>query len=552
MKSMTKRRTYFLLVSAVFALGIALRVVPLYWSPDPATLDGLRYAALNRDILSSGHIPFQTIQSDEFGFTLSMVATALVTGTRPLHVAQPFVAVFGAAAPLMGMAFTRRLGRDYGWSPRWTRLAVGVVGLTLALDGIYLRRTGVPDEEAIGLLLVPLLAYATHIALAKRDRRWMALSLLIMGVFPLVHNFSAMIGLLTVTALIALHIAYGESRSATLYALVLGVGFWIYFWGYFTLTQLIGIDMTYSEIVDANPGLLLAWVIVLFLGALWYRKTTPRARQLSYLSPIVIGFLIVSVNAIKPIFPGTVPSPTPILIFVLAFLIPVLFASLSLDDLAGGGRVRPVLLSLFLAPLIITFYLLTAALTPPYFDAVLRAQTFIHPAIFVLAGLGVVQFVRSASLRGNWGRWATVAVVVLLVSAVATVPLAFLNLDTATYPSTVLSSEFSSSSFVVSHVNGEVATEDPLSRVGGYYYGKEKQFTMGPTRNWLQGGPKPSCAVLSRRSWSTTGAHLYPASPAATSPHKYHSLLTNESVVYRNTGRDPVALSIPTNASMTC
>ena len=122
---MTDRRSYLLVGLAVFAVAAAMRVIPLYWSPLPHVLDGFAHAGLARRTLAAGQVPISSDLRADLLVITSLTATAsLITGEAPLYVIQPMMSLAGATVPLVGMAFTRRLGADLGWPARKVRAAV--------------------------------------------------------------------------------------------------------------------------------------------------------------------------------------------------------------------------------------------------------------------------------------------------------------------------------------------------------------------------------------------------------------------------------------------
>jgi hypothetical protein len=138
---------------------------------------------------------------------------------------------------------------------------------------------------------------------------------------------------------------------------------------------------------------------------------------------------------------------------------------------------------------------------------------------------------------------------VIVVATIATAPLAVVNMDTGSVPSTTLESEYEGVAFA-STQNGQWATDHSLSRVG--VLSLEANTTFGPVASWLSGGPAPECPVVSQRSWTTTGAHLFPSGSETMPPDVYDRWLTSRHVVYSSNGLDPVVVSRPTNETNGC
>lgn len=539
----TGRPTYLLVGLATVTVALALRLAPLFWSPLPATLDGFRYVRLAESVLHSGTLPTAQLDADEFGFTLELVLVSLVGDVRPLRMAQPMVAVAGAMTPLVALAFVRRLGWEQDWSPRAVRLMATLAAFAVAMEGIYLRRTGVPDEEALALILVPLVVLAAHRFLSSHQLSWGGVTVVLLAFFPPLHNLGTLLAVLSVGGVAALHLARVPDRRTIGFALALLAGSWVYFIAYFEVAELLGLRLTYSGLLRAKPGLFVAWLIVLLVGVVWFRTASSRARRLVFLTPIAGGFCIVLLNLFTPLFPGTIRSPPLVVGMVVALVVPVILAAGSLTTLTRGTGLP--LLALLAAPTIVVYYALTAALTPEFFGAVLRIQTYAHPTALILAGVTVV----ALKERRAWpfGRGKQLAIGVLVVALLVMVPLGFVNLDTASYPSTTFESEFAAAGFSGTHVPGAFATDHSLSRVAIHYY-QNQDGTFVPTQAWLTGGVPPACPTLAQHSWTTTGAHLFPTQPETIQSSRFTAWRTSNHLVYTAGGHDPAWLVVPFSA----
>jgi len=526
---------------AVLLVGAVVRAVPLHYSPLPATMDGYSYVTLSATLLETGQLAHTGAAADTLGFTALLAAGSLGTGVPPLTLAQPLVVVVGATGPLVAIAVTARVGRDLGWPSRRVRIAALLAGLTLAVEGLYVRRTGVPDEEAVGLVLVPLLALAAHRALASRRPAWVVVAGVLVAGFPPLHNLSSIVAALTVTAVAAAHVAASPDRAR----LALGVGgtavTWTYVFGFYAVAERVGLTLSYSGIVRDHPGLLLAWVFVLALVLAWYGAATPTARRVVLFGPVLLGFFALIANFVRPVYPGTVPTPPLVLAFVSLLVVPVLVAAdgagwVSVRGEAGDGTVAVAVLA---APAAMSYFALTGSLTPDLFGMLIRVQTFAHLGAFVLAALGAAHYLG----RTRWlGR---VLVAGLVVTATLTVPLAHVHLDTVTYPSTSFESEYDAVGFAATSVDGPFATDNRLARIDTHAYGADGRATDVPTRRWLRGGAPPACPTLYQRSWTTSGAHLYPSPPGTLAPDDARAWRGRNSVVYASTGRNPLWLVVP-------
>lgn len=558
---MSDRRRFALAVVAVLAVALAARTITLYWSPYPATLDGIAYADQARDTLAAGAFPLAEFRADNIGWAGTLAVAAAVFDVRPITLAQPLVAVIGTASCLVGIALVRRLGAATGLSGRATTVAAVLSGFGLAVEGLYLRRTGVPDEEALALLLLPLLVVALDGTLTARRRTrriaWLGAALPIMIVFPLTHTFSTLMAALSVTGLFVLRIADAPTRYRIGLGGLLVGGFWLYFAAYYEFARRTVLNVPYVGRVTGHPGLFLAWIVVLVVGLVWFRTASPRGRRAAFAGPVAVGFATVLVNTVVPVFPGTVPSPPGLVALLFALLVPVAFATASVPRLAGIDRAAVVLAALLAAPVVHAYFSLSASLTPEFFATVMRTQTFAHLSTLALAALtagrlvdrggrpslGSVRFA-SPGVRG-------LAIVVLVAALLVTTPIAFVDLDTFTYPSTTTESEFAVATFAATEVPGAWSSDHVITRIAVHYYGRSG--AIRPTAAWLRGGPPPDCPVVSLASWTETGAHFFPAAPATIEPDRYRAWIALEHQVYASGGYDPPVVTVPrTNTTAGC
>lgn len=569
-----------LLAAVVLGAALVTRAAPLYWSPHPSTLDGFQYAWFAREALATTRYPLDAFRVDSFGYTGLLAVTGAVVDATPLRTIQPLTTVVGTGGVVLGMVVARRVVGELGWPTRRRALAVLLAGAVLAVDGLYVRRTSVADEEVLTLVMLPCLALALHCWLRERRLAWLGLVGVLSVAMPLTHVLATLVTALTLLALVALHVVRDPSRRTLVGGGVLVGGFWGYFAVYYwTAIERTAMTVPYVERVTAYPGVFLAWTVLLCVAVSWVWVARPRVRRAVVALPLVAVLGVFVANHFVTIYPGTSTTPPGLLVPVLLLGVPAVAAAL------GSGRLDPthpagtLVAATLGAPLALIGFALTASLTPEYFDTVMRSQTFLHPAVAVLAGMGVTAAVAryaafATNLRSSTEgehdsgpgshlatdgaghtarstrRWVGVAVVTLLLVATAgSLPLAYVNVDTVTYPSTTLDSEFDAVAFA-DRADGPLATDHSMSRVSVHYF--RRPAAIGPSANFLHGGEPPNCVTLSQESWSTTGAHLFPSAAESVSAERYDRWLATSHVVYANTGRDPVTVSMPSSASSGC
>lgn len=537
------RRGWPLAVVAVLAVGIAIRASFLFWSPLPATLDGFRYARLAEGVVSSGGLVALDVESDELVTTWLLATTSAVTDVGPLYLAQPFVACLGGASVLSGVVLVRGVGRSFGWPDRRVRTAAILAGFALAIEGLYLRRSGVPDEEALGLLLLPLFALAAHRTFTSRRVAWGVPFVLLAGTYPLLHNLSSVAAAMTLTALAALHVRREPSRVIVLVAGGSTVGFWTYFFGYYAVAERYGLQLTYSGLIREHPGSFLAWIVLLAIAAVWLSSTTHLSQRATFATGFGILFLVAGLNLVQPIFPGTVRTPPLVLALVALFAVPVGVAAWGTPWILRRGGDGHLVVALLAGPLALVWFTLTTSLSPVFFDATLRAQSFAHFGVFALAAVVAVGVATRHEMVGR------VLVLSIVLVTVLSVPLGFVHLDTGTAPRTVHESEFGA--ITVAGSGGTYTSDHRLSRLWGLYYG-EARGSIGPTRTWLGGGPPPDCPTVATEAWTRSGAHFYPTEPSTLSSTRYSAWKTRRNLVYSADGYSEVVVGVPPGDTGRC
>jgi hypothetical protein len=541
-----RRRSYALVVAAVFAIALAMRTISLYWSPLPSTLDGFAYAGLARDTLNTGVYPLSSdLRADFFILTFLTAIAGSVTGKPPVYVLQPMISVIGAAIVVIGIALTRRLGTELGWPSSRVRFAALITGLLLAVEGLFLRRSMETDPEVLGILLALLSVIALHRLLSTDDTRWVVPLAVFLFVYPLLHFFSTFNAAVGLVAVSSLMVFAKPSRRIVLVGSAVVGGFWLYFIAYFELVEWFELlRVSYVSQVKANPGLFVAWILVLIFGAAWYQRTSNRTQRAVFLAPLVVLFVLVIVNVFQPIYPGTIRSPPEVAILISFLAIPVVFAGYATPAISKEYTHAIPVIGMFAAPLVIIYFSLTASLTPDFFATGMRAQTFMHVSAFVLVGLAAAMVFHTRSLSSpSWRVLRVAAIGVLVVGALVTTPLAFVSLDTFHYPATTTESEFEASEFASKQIPETWASQHGEDQIAAQYF--EGGGSRAPTREWLTGGAAPQCPVISHESWVTHGAFLWPAQPHRISADEYASFVAERNLVYTSNGYDAIAVTEP-------
>lgn len=531
-------------VAAVFVLAVALRLGPLYWSRLPFNPDGVVYAGDAHRTIASGTLSLSGLPTDSIGYTGLIVAASELLGVEPLYVAQPVSAIVGATTVVVAMAITWRIASAREWSSAACRHATIVAGLLLAVEGIYLQRSMPTDEQTLGLLLVPVFAIAAHRAIGTRHHRWTAVAVGIFLALPPLHNLDAVVAALTLSVLLTLAVLRTPTGRRAIVAVALGLSAWSWAVGYHVLAATVTpMVIIQTGSLSAGPGLYLAWIVVVLLGTGWFVTTSDRGKRWVLTGTVLAWFGIFALNAVVPIYPATSTTPTVLLVLLSPLAIPVVFAGIAIPAATrsvGSAPAGPVV-GLIAATLVLVGFSLTAGLTPDDLGLLWRSHLFVHLPLMALAGIGLAWVDRRVD-----GRTLRVALtVVVLCSALVGTPVAYMGLDVLTYKGVTTSAEYEATAFAATEFD-RWTTDDHLVRVARYHEGDASRL---PAIEWIQGGPPPACPTLGQRSWTTTGAQLFPRSPIIVDQTRYYQLQANNSVVYRSTTNDPLTVIVPRDSS---
>lgn len=528
------------MAAAVVSVAVAVRAISLSQSPLPFITDGFVYAGLARDTIVSARFPISRMATDEFVFTALLAAVARLTGVPPLYIAQPTSVVLGALPALLVVAFVKRFGRRWNWSERQTVVAIVVGGSVIALNGGYLQRSFATDEQTMGLFVVPVLAFATALAMQYRDWRWSVLAGGTFLLLPPLHNLSGLVGALTVTVILL----WAAVDSEDLVPVVVLVGFvglgWGYLIGYHVLVEQLSAATIVQEgrLVRA-PGLFLAWIALASIGAIWLRTESARAQKAVGLFVFGTPFVLLAADTVRSVHPSAGGTPLLSTALLLPLVVPALFATVAVSWVGRGEEMGVATIGLLAAPIVVGGFSLSAGVTFDYLHFLIRSHLFVYFPFAVLVAIGATRYSGQRRRRSVVG----FTVTVLVVSAAISTPVAFLGPETRVITGTTTPAEFQGVAFATDRIEGEWATDGHLSRVAGYF---PESAATGVVLSWARGGPEVGCPVLAKGEWPRTGVQAAPLPSVALSSTRYDSWRETGNVVY--SGGESVSLVVPSGA----
>lgn len=523
---------YVLATASVFAIGVAMRLLPLYWTPFPFNPDGFVFAAIARDSLAAGYVPspaeHRSMASHRYVFVVILTVLGRITGLEPLWIAQATIAIIGTVPALFAMIIVRKLGVHIGWSTRRILIAATLAGFLIATEGLYLRRSVAVSYEVLGLLLLPAVALCVHRYFESSNRAWLGAAGLMLLVFPATHHISTMIAAITLTILIAIWLTQQQAGWTLFAGSGILLGFWTYLLLYYAQSPPDG-----NRVFTANPALFVAWIVLIIFVAHWFRISKPKWSRGSVACIGVLGFGVLALNAIQPVFPGTSSTP-PLLLALVAPL--MVFGVLTVWGLPVVIRLQEgwLVLALLAAPLAFVGLGLTSGLSPQYDILVRRSQTFVHLGVIIITVIAAFELCDCVYGRSQpLGRVLKVGLpIALILVAVVTIPIAFIGLEALSYQGTTTEAEFSTATFASATLPDPWTGDDHITRIERNYYGSAHNSGSEPVYNWLHGGDPPACPTVADHSWTTVGAQLYPAPPEQLSENTYMNWKENNNVIY--------------------
>lgn len=553
------RAQYILGLVAVFSVAVALRMGPLLWSPLPFNPDGIVYAGLVRETLSTGHLPLDGLPADSFHFTAMLALWETVIGHPARFLSQPVIAIVGALPSLVAAVFAHRLTGYLGWSLSRRRFAGLLASVLLAVDGVYLHRSMPVDEQTVGLFVVPLAVLVLARSGQSDSRRWyLVLGALLLSLPPL-HNLDSMVALF---ALVLIVFARRVSARKLVVGGLVALAFLGYFVGYsWGIAALTPATVIQSQRISYAPGLLLAWLILIGLLLARFARLGTRIQRLLLSGTFASFVVIAAVNAVRPVFPGMGTTPDAVVLMVLPLVIPLTIGAWAVPLGERSIPEWPALLALLGAGFAIAGMSFTATLTPEYYNTAYRAQTFLHLPIAVFVALGI------GTLLGRIGgivsspSWrqvlTTVTVVGVVVCTAISIPVAFAGLEYLPYKGVTTPGEFAAAEFAVTSLPEEWASDDHIWRISRYFHPQsEGRTTAGghivPVFEWIEGGPPPGCPTVVQSSWTTTGAQVFPQQPIVIDEARLSKFLQSNDRIYSSSAPDPITVVRPSGPSKSC
>ena len=508
------------LLAALYTFALALRLVPLTFSPLPYNIDGFPLARIASQIAATGSWRINPADPNAYNqlmpvYGLVWSAVSQMGGVDPLAFLQTLMPVLLATAVfpayLLGVKATGR------------PVAGFAAGLFIASFGSFLSVTSMGMKESVALVLLPtvVLLFAE-----RRDPRKRGLAFLLLLLLPFLHQLSDFLILGMVASLVVLAHARAVQRGrfsarALLLDVATGPGPAVLAYAYYA-----AVNMPDLSAVTAPDALALFLAVTVLLSALLVRMTRPRTplpgrRLVRPVGPILIvpaaAFAALLLNARIDLFAGVLPTQPalePVLVAVVA-LVALAFPGYQLLR-RTASPLADVVVAMGIAPVALVLFAFLRGLDGLSQVLVYRSFDFLDYGLAVAVGVGLA--FAWTRLRAHQGARLALAagllVVLLATTPIAWNPQAVFGVDEVTTPS-----EFQAMAVLSTLHPSGVATDQRLADTAHSWFGYATNASL-PYLLRENATPKGDDYALVLERWTTIGAQVHPAPnvvvPAAT------------------------------------
>jgi hypothetical protein len=519
------------LLGALYCFGLALRLVPLTFSPLPYNIDGFPLARIAEQVAGSGSWRIDTADPNWYNqlmpvYSLLWSSTAQLGGLDPLAFLQtimPFLlATAVLPAYLLGVKATGHPAAGFA------------AGLFIASFGSFLSLTSMGMKESVALILLP----AVVLLFAERhDPKKRALAFLLLLLLPFVHQLSDFLILGMVAALVVLTHARVTQRGRFSGRLLLldiatGPGPAVAAYGYY-----VAVGMPDLDAVTAPDALALFLGVTILLAALLVRMgrpvpLRPGARVVRPMGPILfvpaIAFVALLANVRTDLFAGVLQTQPALLPILLAVTALVVLAFLGYQLLRRtANRATDLVLAMGIAPVALVLFAFLRGLDGLSQVLVYRSFDFLDYGLAVALGVGFAYaWRRLGSAPARLALTSALLGVLLATTPIAWNPQAVLGVNDTTTPA-----EFQALALLASLHPANVTTDQRLADIGRMWFGLPTDSTLPFLLRDNHTVSGPGFALVLDR-WVTVGAQVHPQPNVVLSAPTLAAFLASGRIVF--------------------
>ena len=519
------------LLAALYAVAVALRYVPLTFSPMPFNVDGYPLTWVSAQIGATGS---WQIQADVNRYSQLMplypLVWSVVAQLGGVGVLSAFQAVMPAVlATVVLPAYL--LGVKASRSP-----VVGFAsGLFIAVFGSFLFLTSAAMKEALGLLVLPtvILLFAE-----RADPRKRGLALVLLLLMPFLSQLEDLLVLGMVAALVVLTHSRAISRGAfsaraLLLDCVTGPALASLAYVYYAVVAMPNLN---DVVAPDALALFLATVTLLTALLVRLRRAAwpgPGQRLVRPAGPIllvpIVAFAAILVNARTELFAGVLPTQPALGPVLLAAAILVFFAFLGYQLVRRTtNHAGDVLFAMAVSPVALVLFAFLRGLDGLSQVLVYRSFDFLDYALAVLVGIGFAY--AWGRLRPSKGAQLALGAT-LVVALLATTPMAYNSQAVFGVNEVTTPAEFQAMSVLAALHPGSVATDERLGYIATDWFGMNVSTALPYLLAANESASGFAYAVV-EDSWMTVGAQVHPQPNVVLTAPTLEAFLAANRVVY--------------------
>ncbi len=541
---------HLLAIIALFIISLAFRFVPLLFSSLPFNIDGFPLVRISEDIIDTGHWSlsypegtsgFIVYNTKMPVFSMLISLFALVFGKTPMEVAQVVMPLLSSSAIVIIYLITYRITKN--------ELVSFFAGLALALNGFYVYLGAAVMKETVGLVILLMGVYLYH---GRDDPRKRVLASMLLLILTLTHHLTAWIAFVMISLLMlssnALQWHHGTFKKKR-FTLDFLSGPFLFI---FTVLYYEIVDMAFFERVSSiNDIALFASIFILgtifcIIFSLPRKRKRPRNVLLNKTLIIpIFGFGLLVLNHYKRVFPGTIRTTTPLLIYLIPYLLLLSMALIGLNVVASRKtEYKPFIASIIFAPFVVILFAMLKGFDAFTFILVYRSYDYIDFGLAICAGIGagflihriVKRLVRKeGESRTSYGLKAALSILFLVI-CLATVPLAyngqeFFGVQDATY-----THEFQAMNWLDDNgAEYHISTDERLNDIMSPYFDLECDQTL-PWKLKYGKSLESGTVLFMEDKWLSDGAQMSPMEPMKISEDTFDRTLGENQLIYSTGG----------------
>ena len=544
-----KVNRHLLAIISLFIISLAFRFIPLMFSNLPFNIDGFPLVRISEDIIESGHwslsYPEGTSELAIYNakmpiFSILISIFSIVFGKSPLEIVQVLMPFMSSTAVILIYFIAFKITKN--------QLVSFFAGLALALNGLYVYFGAAVMKETLGLVLLILAVYLYY---TREDLRKRIMASVLILILPLTHHLTAWICFIMVSLLMlssnALHWNRGTFKRNR-FAIDFFSGPFLFI---FTVLYYEAVDLAFfNRISGINDIALFSSVFI--LGAIFSIMFSLPKKKIKPVKVIInktaivpiIGFGLLVLNHYKRIFPGTIHTTTPFLIYFLPYLLLISIAVIGLNVVAKRKTEhRPLVAALILAPFIVIIYALVKSLDAFTFMLIYRSYDYIDFGLAICTGIGAgyiinrivkILFKKKEPSKTTFGLKAVLSIIFILI-CLSTVPLAyngqeFFGVQDATYDH-----EFEAMNWLDENIpKQEIESDERLCDIIDPYFDLKCDKTLPLKLKWGKSLDRES-VLLMEDKWKDYGAQMSPMEPKVISQKTFDNTIGENNLIY-NTG----------------